>query len=107
MQLPGADNRPEGLERKADDVHIGEYFMEYEKIESALTGKWTNFRGESLDNIVKTADPVKVPAEDYPVLWQVETGEGHAARPGDLQRAGLFPGLYREHELRRLALLLA
>ena len=57
MQLPGADNRPEGLERKADDVHIGEYFMEYEKIESALTGKWTNFRGESLDNIVKTADP--------------------------------------------------
>ena len=23
MQLPGADNRPEGLERKADDVHIG------------------------------------------------------------------------------------
>ena len=79
MQLPGADNRPEGLERKADDVHIGEYFMEYEKMESSLTGKWTNFRGESLDNIVKTADPVKIPAEDYPVLWQVETGEGHAA----------------------------
>ena len=79
MQLPGADNRPEGLERKADDVHIGEYFMEYEKIESALTGKWTNFRGESLDNIVKTTDPIKIPAEDYPVLWQVETGEGHAA----------------------------
>ena len=72
MQLPGADNRPEALERKADDVLIGEYFMEYEKMESGLTGKWSNFRGESLDNIVKTADPVKVPAEDYPVLWQVE-----------------------------------
>ena len=79
MQLPGADNRPEGLARKAEDVYIGEFFMEYEKMTSELTGKWTNFRGEALDNIVKTDAPIKVEAEDYPILWSVETGEGHAA----------------------------
>lgn len=27
IQVPGADNRPEGLARKANDVVIGEYFM--------------------------------------------------------------------------------
>lgn len=30
IQVPGADNRPEGLARKANDVVIGEYFMKYE-----------------------------------------------------------------------------
>ena len=28
LQSPGADNRPEGLARKADDGGIGEYFMQ-------------------------------------------------------------------------------
>ena len=31
IQAPGADNRPEGLARKANDVVIGEYFMKYEE----------------------------------------------------------------------------
>ena len=31
IQVPGADNRPEGLARKANDVVIGEYFMKYEE----------------------------------------------------------------------------
>ena len=45
LQNPGADNRPEGLARKADDVVIGEYFMLYdEDFSSTLTGKWSNFR---------------------------------------------------------------
>ena len=29
VQNPGADNRPAGLERKADDVVVGEYFMSF------------------------------------------------------------------------------
>ncbi|MCL2739378.1 MAG: hypothetical protein FWE30_08040, partial [Bacteroidales bacterium] len=29
IQNPGADNRPEGSARKADDVVIGEFFMRY------------------------------------------------------------------------------
>jgi outer membrane protein assembly factor BamB len=79
VQAPGADNRPEGLTRKANDVHIGEFFMRYDETTSSLTGKWSSFRGESSSNIVKTSDPIRTNAEEYLVLWSVETGEGHAA----------------------------
>lgn len=78
-QLPGADNRPEGLTRKADDVVIGEYFMKYDDASSELTGKWTGFRGERLDNIVAAPEKLNISAEEFPVVWSVDTGEGHAA----------------------------
>lgn len=78
-QLPGADNRPEGLTRKADDVVIGEYFMKYDDASSELTGKWTGFRGERLDNIVAAPEKLNTSAEEFPVVWSVDTGEGHAA----------------------------
>lgn len=80
VQAPGADNRPEGLVRAANDVVIGEYFMQYkDDFSSELTGKWNSFRGENSDNIIKTSTAITIPEEDYPVLWTVETGEGHAA----------------------------
>lgn len=80
IQAPGADNRPEGLTRKADDVVVGEYFMKYEEeASSALTGKWNGFRGEHFDNRVVTTDHINISNADYPVLWSFETGEGHAA----------------------------
>ena len=80
MQEPGADNRPEGLARAANDVTIGEYFMKYDvNFSSELTGKWSSFRGEQSTNIIKTTDAIHIPDEEYPVLWSIETGEGHAA----------------------------
>ena len=80
IQAPGADNRPEGLARKANDVVIGEYFMKYEEESpSGLTGEWTGFRGERFDNVVETPDKINTEAGDYPVVWSFETGEGHAA----------------------------
>ena len=80
IQVPGADNRPEGLARKANDVVIGEYFMKYEEEPpSGLTGEWTGFRGERFDNVVETPDKINTEAGDYPVVWSFETGEGHAA----------------------------
>lgn len=79
-QQPGADNRPEGLTRAADDVVIGEFFMMYKDgFSSELTGKWSSFRGERADNIINTPETINTSAEDYPVLWSVKTGEGHAA----------------------------
>ena len=79
LQVPGADNRPEASARKADDVRIGEFFMRYDEAESSLTGKWSSFRGALSTNVVKTQDRIDVSHEDFPVLWSVETGEGHAA----------------------------
>ena len=80
IQVPGADNRPEGLARKANDVVIGEYFMKYEEEPpSGLTGEWIGFRGERFDNVVETPDKINTEAGDYPVVWSFETGEGHAA----------------------------
>ena len=78
IQSPGADNRPEGLTRAANDVLIGEFFMKYEDASSNLTGKWSSFRGEQTSNIIETPEKINT-SEDYPVLWTVETGEGHAA----------------------------
>ena len=79
VQAPGADNRPEGSARKADDVLIGEYFMKYGETSSSLTGKWSSFRGERYDNLIETAEKINTSANEYPVLWSFETGEGHAA----------------------------
>ena len=79
VQAPGADNRPEGLARKVDDVLIGEFFMKYEEATSSLTGKWSSFRGERADNSIVTTEKIKTSEAEYPILWSVETGEGHAA----------------------------
>jgi outer membrane protein assembly factor BamB len=79
IQAPGADNRPEGLARAADDVIIGEFFMRYEDQSSSLTGKWTCFRGEDYTNIVHVSEKIETSEKDYPIIWNVETGEGHAS----------------------------
>ncbi|MDR0972585.1 MAG: PQQ-binding-like beta-propeller repeat protein [Prevotellaceae bacterium] len=79
IQNPGADNRPAGETRKADDVLIGEFFMKYTDMPaSSLSGKWNCFRGEQASNTIRAAESIRTDA-DYPVLWSVETGEGHAA----------------------------
>ena len=80
IQEPGADNRPEGLTRAANDVLIGEFFMRYEEdVPSDFTGKWNSFRGRLSSNIIETKEVINTSGEDYPELWSVETGEGHAA----------------------------
>jgi outer membrane protein assembly factor BamB len=76
---PGADNRPAELARSANDVVIGEFFMRYNDATSALTGKWSRFRGDGAKNIIVTKEKIEVPEADYDVLWHVSTGEGHAA----------------------------
>lgn len=81
LQEPGADNRPEGNARKADDVVIGEFFMKYDEnaeTTSNLEGKWICFRGANRDNIVKTSEQINT-TDDYQEMWSFETGEGHAA----------------------------
>jgi outer membrane protein assembly factor BamB len=79
VQAPGADNRPAGQTRAANDVLIGEFFMKYDDASSQLTGKWCGFRGKASNNIIKTSETVNISTEDYTVAWSVETGEGHAA----------------------------
>jgi len=79
MQAPGADNRPDGATRSANDVWIGEFFMHYAEIDTELTGKWSGFRGKDSKNIIATAEKINVSDVDYPVLWSIETGEGYAA----------------------------
>lgn len=76
---PGADNRPEGSARKADDVVIGEFFMKYDQTaQEGMEGVWPGFRGADRSNIVKDAGQISAGA-DYPILWSIPTGEGHAA----------------------------
>jgi outer membrane protein assembly factor BamB len=79
IQAPGADNRPEGLARKTDDVKIGEFFMRYGDGKPELTGQWNRFRGNASTNIAKTQEKLNIGTEDFSVIWGVETGEGHAA----------------------------
>ena len=79
IQAPGADNRPEGSARSIDDVLIGEFFMKYDDVSSDLTGKWISFRGKLSDNILVAPETIHTSDDDYPILWSVETGEGHAA----------------------------
>lgn len=76
---PGADNRPAGTARKAEDVVIGEFFMKYGGTPAqGLDGVWSSFRGEDRSNIVRNSDRISSGA-DYPVLWNIPAGEGHAA----------------------------
>ncbi len=78
LQNPGADNRPEGLARKTDDVVIGEYFMLYDEVfDSDLKGVWSGFRGADYTNIVSDGSPIL--ADEFPEQWSFTTGEGHAA----------------------------
>ncbi|MBP5277395.1 MAG: PQQ-binding-like beta-propeller repeat protein, partial [Prevotella sp.] len=78
--VPGADKRPPGSERKADDVVIGEFFMKYDSIPNTkLTDTWPGFRGPDRNNIVSHTTPIKLINGDFKELWSVETGEGHAA----------------------------
>jgi outer membrane protein assembly factor BamB len=80
VQAPGADNRPAGTERKANEVRIGEFFMAYEQeAQPAGTESWTGFRGAHYDNIVTAREALRTDEAPYPVRWQVTTGEGHAA----------------------------
>lgn len=79
--VPGADNRPAGNERKADDVLIGEFFMKdsTSMTASTLAGEWPCFRGANHDNIAINDPQRKIVEGDFQELWSVETGEGHAA----------------------------
>ena len=77
---PGADKRPPGSERKADDVVIGEFFMKGDA-PAPTQGEevWPGFRGPDRSNIVSHAVPIKLAEGDFQEQWSVETGEGHAA----------------------------
>lgn len=80
IQAPGADNRPDGATRTANDVLIGEFFMRYDEVHSDLTGQWCSFRGKDSKNIITAPEKINIASdEDYPVLWNVETGEGYAS----------------------------
>lgn len=77
--LPGADNRPAGLARKADEVKVGEFFMKYDAAApEGMNGVWGEFRGAERNNIVKATETIQT-TSDYPELWSFDTGEGHAA----------------------------
>ncbi len=78
--LPGADNRPADLARAADDVRIGEFFMKYDVpfTSGDKSGVFPSFRGAGRDNIIHSDIPLNTQG-DFPILWEVTTGEGHAA----------------------------
>ncbi len=80
--VPGADHRPAGTARRADDVVIGEYFMRYESAaptspETSSHDSWTGFRGTDKNNITTSA--VQLVEGQFSLMWTQETGEGHAA----------------------------
>lgn len=82
--VPGADKRPAGTVRKADDVVIGEFFMKSDSasvtaVDAEATESWPGFRGPNRDNIVTHATPISLADGDFTELWAVATGEGHAA----------------------------
>ena len=77
--LPGADHRPEGHARKADEVVIGEFFMKEEGAapSNELKGEWPCFRGPSHDNKAAVSATPSTPTPEC--VWTIETGEGHAS----------------------------
>ena len=79
--VPGADHRPEGNARRADEVVIGEYFMAEEKPEQVtpLSGEWPCFRGADRNNQITNQPLRKLIEDNYLEQWTIETGEGHAA----------------------------
>jgi outer membrane protein assembly factor BamB len=83
---PGADHRPAGHVRKADDVLIGEFFMQDNRQQttdngqpSTLKGEWPCFRGIHRDNQTTLTPSMKWVEGNFEEMWSVETGEGHAA----------------------------
>lgn len=75
---PGQDGRPDSLLRAADDVKIGEFFMRYQASPQALSSSWPRFRGSDFSNIIE--DDVQFdPNKEPEIIWQITTGEGHAA----------------------------
>lgn len=78
---PGADHRPAGYVRKADDVLIGEFFMQEEGTTPLidLKGEWPCFRGYNHDNQATISPNMKWVDGDFKEMWSIETGEGHAA----------------------------
>ena len=78
--LPGADNRPAGTVRKANEVVIGEFFMQEnsEKV-APLWGEWPCFRGARHDNQAPLPPKLKWVEGNFEELWSVAIGEGHAA----------------------------
>ena len=72
---PGADKRPEGSARKADDVVIGEFFMKYNAtFTEGMKDQWSGFRGKDRTNIVNNAVSIKLAKEilrSYGLLRQV------------------------------------
>jgi outer membrane protein assembly factor BamB len=80
--VPGFDKRPANTASLGDSVIIGEKFTSYvTAFESALTGKWPNFRGTEFDNISKETTRLidHWPASGPKILWKKAMGEGHAA----------------------------
>lgn len=85
---PGADHRPAGHVRKADDVLIGEFFMKDSTTAvPVLYGEWPCFRGIHHNNQTTlssqrntgTLPKLKWIEGDFEEMWSVSTGEGHAA----------------------------
>jgi len=81
VSLPGLDKRPDSNEVLAEDVKIGEKFESFSEEQSALTGKWTNFRGADYDNINKESIKLidKWGDGGPKIMWKVDLGEGHSA----------------------------
>jgi len=80
--VPGMDNRPDSTSEIADEVNIGETFVQIsESNASDLSGSWTRFRGSDFDNISKEKTKLisKFPESGPNILWRVDLGEGHAA----------------------------
>jgi len=81
VNVPGQDHRPAKDTSSQSAVVIGEKFKEYTTVTSALTGKWTRFRGADFDNINK--ENIKLIDQfgkgGPKIRWKVELGDGHAA----------------------------
>ncbi|MBO7466892.1 MAG: PQQ-binding-like beta-propeller repeat protein [Bacteroidaceae bacterium] len=79
--LPGADMRPEGTLRKADDVVVGEFFMRYssEAPSNNLHSQWNGFRGPQRSAVITGTTPITLLPDSFRHVWTISTGEGHAA----------------------------
>ena len=78
---PGADHRPAGQVRKADDVLIGEFFMPEEDTFTSqdMKGEWPCFRGANHNNQAAASFNSQLSSVNFKEIWSVSTGEGHAA----------------------------
>ncbi|MFH2041598.1 MAG: PQQ-binding-like beta-propeller repeat protein, partial [Acidobacteriota bacterium] len=78
--IPGMDNKPEGVEVGAIEVQIGALFEQFDGTASTLSADWPRFRGSDFDNISKETIPLagRWGGGGPTMLWEVELGEGHA-----------------------------